>query len=218
MQELARTRYIAEQYANLQGLTGIPLGLLCLELFLYGIGWLILPETFLLWSIAIAIILTIVATMFYRFVYGRSRPLQRIQRRDILFAIGMAIVVASTLLLDSWLQPPVSLTEIALASGLFLYYWPYRRFAFHYLIIAMAIACIGLLPLFGSPPDHSLFICTNNACTINIGFGSHLNLLTQSPTAILMRFLLNFAILGIIGGLCDHLLLRHTFASVRNYD
>lgn len=219
MQELARTRYVAEQFPDLQGLTGIPSGLLCLELFVLGTGWLTLPGTLLVWSVGITIVLTIVATIFYRFVYGRTRPLRRVQRRDALFAIGMGILLTIALILDLWLQLPVGLVEIVLAGGLFIYYWPHRGFALHYLVIAIVIVCIGLLPFFGVAPDHSLFICTNNGCTINIVFGSHLNLLSQSPVAVLMRFCLSFAILGIIGGVCDHLLLRRTLAPVNeNYN
>jgi hypothetical protein len=215
MQELARTRYVAEQYPNLQGLTSIPFGLFCLELFLLGVGWLILPGTFFLWSIGITITLIVVATIFYRFVYGRSRPLQRVQRRSDLFAIGVAIVLAIVLFLNFWQHPPVSLAEIVLAGSLFLYYWPYRRFALHYLVIAVVIACIGLLPLFGGPLDHSIFMCMQGGCTFTLGFGSHLNLLSQSLAAVLMRLLLSFAILGIVGGFCDHLLLRRTFTPAK---
>ena len=215
MQELARTRYVAEQYPNLQGLTSIPFGLFCLELFLLGIGWLILPGMFFLWSIGITIALIVVATIFYRFAYGRSRTLQRVQRRSDLFAIGVGIIWTIALLLNLWLQPPVSLAEIVLAGGLFLYYWPYRRFALHYLVIAVVIACIGLSPLFSGPPDHSYFMCMQGGCTFTLGFGSHLNLLSQSLTAMLMRLLLSFAILGVIGGFCDHLLLRRTFTPAK---
>lgn len=215
MQELARTRYVTEQYSNLQGLTSIPFGLLFLELFLLGVGWLILPGTLLLWSIGITIMLIVVATIFYRFVYGRSHPLQRTQRRSALFAIVVGIMLAIALFLDPWLQPPVSLTEIMLAGGLFLYYWPHRRFVLYYLIIAIIIVCIGLLPLFGGPHDHSIFMCVNNGCTFILGFGRHLNLLSQSLAAVLMRLSLAFAILGIVGGLCDHLLLRHAFTPAK---
>ncbi len=215
MQELARTRYVAEQYPNLQGLTSIPFGLFCLELFLLGTGWLILSGTFLVWSIGITITLIVVATIFYRFAYGRSRPLQHVQRRSALFAIGGAIVLAIALFLNAWLHPPVSLAEIVLAGSLLLYYWPHRRFALHYLIIAVVIACTGLLPLFSSSPDHSIFMCINNGCTFTLGFGSHLNLLSQSLAAMLMRLLLSFAILGIVGGFCDHLLLSRSVISVK---
>ena len=132
--------------------------------------------------------------------------MRRVQRRDVLFI---------ALLLDPWLQLPVGLAEIVLAGGLFLYYWPHRRFALHYLVITLVIVCIGLLPLFGGPPDDRLFLCTNNGCTLTLGFGSHLNLLSQSLVAVLMRFILSYALLAIGGGLCDHLFLRHTIAPVK---
>ncbi len=215
MQESTRTRYVAEQYPDLQGLTSVPVGLFCLELFLLGLSWLVLPGTFLLWSIGITIALIIVATIFYRSTYGSTRPLRRVKRRDALFAIVMGIALAIGLIADPLLQPRVSLTEIALAGAIFLYYWPHRHFAVHYLVIALVIACIGLLPLFGGPPDYSSLTCGNNGCTINFAFGSHLNLLSQSVSAVLMRFLLSFAILGIIGGFCDHLLLKRAFAPLQ---
>jgi len=212
MEELARVRYITEQYPGLHGLSNIPSGLLCLELFLLGIGWLTVPGTFFFWSIILTIGLTIAATIFYRFVYGNTRPLRRVLLRDALFAIGLGIGLMVAFILNPLLKLHFDIAEGVLASGIFLYYWPYRRFARHYLVLAGVILCIGLLPLFSGGSDPGLGTCTFTSCAIHIDFGGHVNLFAQSVSAEVMRFLLSYAFLCILGGLGDHLLLKRATA------
>jgi hypothetical protein len=192
MQSLAHIRYIAQQYPNLQGLTSVPFGLFFLELVALGMGWLRPPAglgigTLLLVSIGIVCILTVTAGIYYRLSFGRARPLRRVQLRDILFISGLAVAIVVSLFIDLGLHPGVSVVEWSLAGGIFLYYWPFRRFALHYLVLAAVIAGIGLFPLFG-------------------GFWGEQNIAVE-----LVRLALCYGLLCLFGGIFDHLLLVRVF-------
>lgn len=98
----------------------------------------------------------------------------------VLFYIAGTVEIAR-----NW---PLSASGLVIAGGLMVYYWQNGRYRPHYLIMAVLMALVSLLPLTGALAIEQVQF-----------FG---------PDAVIGAFL--FALICIVGGLVDHWLLVRT--------
>ena len=151
---LRRVRYVTINYASLQGLKMVPLGL-WLWLWAAGeAGWWPWRNGWnpLLGLLALppALVLRLVVGAYYARVFGRVRSTSQRMGRT-LFTGAMLIVVGFPWLLisgcaDAGLQPPVSVLGLT-AAGLLALWCSTGRLHRQYLVAAALIAVVSLLPL-----------------------------------------------------------------------
>jgi hypothetical protein len=152
--QLERLRYVAGHYRDLQGLTLAPFGLIFLAPGLIPDGWGQQGETWRWFTIAGALLLSWLATIYYQRVVGRAWPALRTGGSYL----WMAIMICGALLLgyfaapwfDSRVNPPISVTAVVMAGLLLIPFVTARgRYRHHYLLLAVLYIVVALLPLTG---------------------------------------------------------------------
>lgn len=191
-QELQQIAWVTRNYDHLQGLRQLPFGLMFLFIAIDKAGWW---PWFSIWQpLSGLAVLGLCAAAYwwigryYAHTLGQVEPLPGHGRRMGLAAAIFLVLfyIAGTVeIARNW---PISASGLVIAGGLMVYYWQNGRYRPHYLILAVLMALVSLLPLTGAlPPEQVHF------------FG---------PDAVIGAFL--FALICIVGGLVDHWLLVRT--------
>jgi MFS family permease len=209
VQDLERVRYVTTRYEQMQGLRRVPLGLFLLATA--GFQWTVLAVTPTggiddrYGKLAVGLIVNVlyfsclllaaIALVLY-YVIGEhyERKFGRVERRPVgwrRMAVGIGtifMVVVAVFVVELWLEPPVRLDLLVMGGVLLFFRRKSWRFAAHYLVMGVLIACCGLLPLFGivsADPREELYL-----------------------TPLLLGMYL------LVGGIFDHLLLVRTMKSL----
>ena len=194
MQDLKRIHYVTKHYDQLMGLLWLPVGAFFLTQVPFQAGWIATPE----WLDAAHVILGsmlsgwlgVLIAKWYKRRFGKVTPsLADVDRWALGWGVLFFVVIAGQVV-DSVLDPPVSLLCVSLAACVLVFWWRGSRWAWHYAAMALIIAVVGLRPLFTDLSTREFIR----------GGGSGLLLGT----------------IFIIGGMFDHLLLVHTFKSVED--
>jgi len=190
---LALIRYVTQNYNSLQGLRMVPFGLFYLA---SAAGWLGKQGdcTFSIPALVLAILLYFGLGAYYRQRFGRVHhapvnlgPIRLAVESPVWFVVGLGafLVFWAISALDYFLRPPVSLLGLSLAAGLAaVWLLPTFRPRVHYLVMAILVTGISLLPL--------------------AGFSSGNEILAPVEGTLL------YIVLGsifVVGGLMDHLIL-----------
>jgi len=159
MRDLKRIRFVAENYAALQGLKFVPIGLLFYFVAFRDSGFSWAPsmlqpgnQTLTLPLFALMIALYWLVGVYYRRSFGRVASVQSTDRAMLGGVVGVICVFAVYFLaawVDAYLEPPVSFVMLAVGALLVAQWWVTGRFRSHYLVVTAVVAGIGLLPLFG---------------------------------------------------------------------
>jgi hypothetical protein len=155
VQDLKRVQFVTANYASLQGLKMVPLGLwLCLGAA-RSFGWMpwYTPIASLL-ALCVAGGLWLLVGRWYARDFGRVRPTAQRARQVLWTGILVVLVSFPWLLIlsfvDAALEPPLSTVGLAAAALLLLWLWrsapPLPN---HYVVAAALIATVSLLPLLG---------------------------------------------------------------------
>jgi len=160
-QDLKRVQYITANYASLQGLKMVPLGLwLCLGAA-RSFGWLPWYTPILsLLALCLACTLWLLISFWYTRAFGRVRSTTQ-RARQVLWTGIMIVIVSFPWLLisgfvDAALQPPVGVVGLT-AAALLVLWWSVGRLQKHYVVVAVLIAIVSLLPLLGIISKDKLF-------------------------------------------------------------
>jgi hypothetical protein len=179
VQGLRQVQYITTNYAGLQGLKMVPLGL---WLWLWAVGeagwwpWRNDCNPLLnLLTLPMALALWLIVGAYYTRAFGRVRPTSHRMGRT-LFTGAMVLVVSFPWLLisgyaDAALQPPVSVLGLT-AAGLLALWCSTGRLHRQYLVAAALIAVVSLLPLLGIISRDQLFggvLCATLGTVLVVG-------------------------------------------------
>jgi MFS family permease len=181
--DLEQIRYVTQNYSNLQGLRLIPLGLWLLIVGLVTIEFAI-PLLLAAW------VLTWLIGVYYNRSFGKVRSLTSPSWKSYLVGLLALAALIAAAVADRYLKLPVNLLGLTMATGLFLtWLQPAYRPRLHYLVVAVLVAAVSLLQLFGIPAANSTFYPV-----------------LAGSVGILLVIL--------IGGLFDHLLLVRAFKAL----
>jgi hypothetical protein len=181
--DLQQIRYVTQNYNNLQGLRLLPIGL-----------WLLIEGLFTaecaIPTLLIALVLTWLIGVYYKRQFGQVHAMNSPSWKSCLIAVLVLAALAAATAADYYLGLPVNLLGLTMAFGLFwVWLQPAYRPRLHYLVVAILVAALSLLQLFG----------------ISSGHATQPSMLAGS-IGILMVLL--------VGGLFDHLLLVRAFKAL----
>lgn len=181
--DLQQIRYVTQNYSNLQGLRLIPLGLWLLIVGLVTIEFAI-P------LLLAAVVLTWLIGIYYKRQFGQVHSMTSPTWKSYLLGLLVLAVLIAVAVMDWYLELPVSLLGLTMAIGLFLVWiQPAYRPRLHYLVVAILVAAMSLLPplgiFAGGPAFHPVWA------------GS-----------------LGILLVILVGGLFDHLLLVRAFKAL----
>ena len=154
MQDLKRVRYVTANYASLQGLKMVPLGLWLWLGAAGGFGWWPWykrwrPVSGLL-ALCVACVLWLLVGFYYTRTFGRVQPTPQRTRHMLLIGVMVLVVGCPWLLIsgfiDAAMQPPVSVLGLTVAVLLALW-CSTGNLQKHYLIAVVLIAGVSFLPL-----------------------------------------------------------------------
>ena len=162
MQNLQQVRYVTSNYHYLQGLRLVPFALFAIAQGALGGDWLDTPDWLHGWipfaiGLALAFLGYRMIGTYYDRTFGHVERAPGAGARDNrALAIFFLIYIASAVI-DASVRPRVSISELVLACGILAYWWPRRRFATHYLMGALIVIAVSLLPLLGITPTMQIF-------------------------------------------------------------
>lgn len=158
MQNLDKTRFIAANYSSLQGLKGVPLGLLLITVVLWANQLrgratdLSLPILFAF----VTIVASFLISHYYKTHYGKVESTPKQKRNLFLLSVVGVVVALGAFLGDSYLHLPVSLVGLVFGAAVVAEYLRMQWIApGRYLLPAM-LACfaivlaVSILPLLGA--------------------------------------------------------------------
>lgn len=158
MQNLEKTRFIAANYSNLQGLKGVPLGLLLITVVLWANQLrgratdLSLPILFGL----VTIVVTFLIYRYYKSHFGKVESTPKQKRVVFLLSAAAAVAALGAFLGDNYLHLPLSLVGLVFAAAVVAEYLRLQWITpGDYLLPAM-LACfaillaVSILPLLGA--------------------------------------------------------------------
>jgi hypothetical protein len=157
MQNIQQTRFLAANYSNLQGLKGVPLGLLLFALILWANGQtgratdLSLP----LLLTAGAALLTWVIYRYYETRFGKTERTPRQKRLELFLGIAGTLIALGAFFLDTSTRLLLSLTGLVFAAAIVAEYLRMQwyapgRYMLPVTLAAFAIMLIAsILPLLG---------------------------------------------------------------------
>jgi hypothetical protein len=158
MQNLAKTRFIAANYSSLQGLKGVPLGLLLISVVLWA-NQLHGRATDLSLPILFGLVTIIVTFLIYRYYKSHYGKVESTPKQKRVVSLLSAVAVAAALgafLGDNYLHLPLSLVGLVFAAAAVAEYLRMQWIApGRYLLPAM-LACftivlvVSILPLLGA--------------------------------------------------------------------
>ena len=158
MQNIQKTRFIAANYSNLQGLKAVPLGLLLLLVVLWANGQtgratdLSLPILFA----AVTAVLTWGIHRYYRTHFGKIERMPKQKRLELILGIVGGPVGLGAFVIDTVLHLPVSLIGLVFAASVVVEYlrmqWPTpdRYLLPGTLVFSVIMLVVSILPLLGS--------------------------------------------------------------------
>ncbi len=157
MSDLNKTRFLAANYANLQGLHAVPLGLLLLIVVLWAntqtgrAANLTLP----LLAAAILLALAVGIQRYYNTRFGKVKSTPRQKRLELLLSLGGGLVGLGAFLADIRLRLPFSCIGLVFAAAFVVEYWrmqqaaPGRYLLPNTVVYTVLMSIASLLPLFG---------------------------------------------------------------------
>jgi hypothetical protein len=160
--DVQRVRYVTENYRELQGLKSVVVGLFLLFIValydgrLPGSAWVLDSFLVLLLPLCMFGVVAILFRSIQRYYertlgHVESDP-ERIRRERQRGLIAYFLVFISYSLDRNW-QPPVSIGGLALAACFLVIAWPHRTYKIHYIVTAVLLAGVSLLPLGGISLD-----------------------------------------------------------------
>lgn len=158
MQNLDKTRFIAANYSNLQGLKGVPMGLLLITVVLWA-NQLHGRATDLSLPILFGFVTIVVTFLIYRYYksnYGKVESTPKQKRVVFLLSIVGAVVALAAFLGDNYLLLPLSLVGLVFAATVVAEYlrmqWiaPGRYLLPAMLVCFVIILTVSILPLLGA--------------------------------------------------------------------
>ena len=161
MPDLKRIRFVATNYAYLQGLKFVPLGVGVLLI----VGWMQIGGRALAVPIAIGIVVMTAIWLterYYERAVGRTRASLAYRLSDGGLALGGGALALAALWVDVYLRPPVSLLGLTCAVVILCDYVRMNwlaggRFRSYALVMAVLVAVTSLLPLLGLRMWYTLF-------------------------------------------------------------
>ena len=190
--ELQQIAWVTRHYDHLQGLRQLPFGFMFLLIAIDKSG---LWPWFSIWqplSGLAAVGLGVVGYwwigQYYARTLGQVQPLPHSKWRMGVAAVvflGLFYLAGTAEIARDW---PFSASGLVISGGLVVYYWQNGRYRPHYLILAVFMAVVSLLPLTGLLAVEQVHLL--------------------GPDAVIGALL--FALISIVGGLVDHWLLIRT--------
>lgn len=154
MQEQERVRYLTQNFGGLQGLNSVLAGvaiLLSAQSLAWSSGWSLvvlvggLVGTLALWP---------VVNGYYERTFGLVRPAPNARPRSWSLVRAAGAGVAAVLWgVEIYARPTVMVVLIGLALGLCALWWTERPFKNYYLVAAVILVGVALLPLMGLLPS-----------------------------------------------------------------
>jgi hypothetical protein len=154
MQNLNRIRFLAANYASLQGLKYVPIGLMTILMSLWG-NSLRKPATDLTLPILVAIgggVLYLFVDRYYAHVFGNiQRPTSTVRLEWLIQTVG-GILALIAFAVDVSFKLPVSTLGLVFSAALLADYLRITRFAqdrflLYYPFIAVGMIALSVLPL-----------------------------------------------------------------------
>jgi hypothetical protein len=157
MQNIHKTRFIAANYSNLQGLKGVPIGLLLLLVIIWANRQtgratdLTLPILFA----AGTAVLTWAIYRYYQTRFGQTERTPRQKRLELILGIVGGIFGLGAFVLDTILHLPISLIGLVFAAAVLVeylrmqWYAPGRYMLPGTLVTFTFMVVVSILPLFG---------------------------------------------------------------------
>ena len=157
MQNIQKTRFLAANYTNLQGLKAVPLWLLLLLVVLWANAQSGPARSlaFPLLACALMFSLAWAVQRYYETRFGKVVVSARQRRLDILLGAGGALVGLAAFLADVNLHLPFSCIGLVFATSFAIEYWrmqvlaPGRYLLANTVIYTLLLLGISLLPLLG---------------------------------------------------------------------
>jgi len=178
----------ASKVAYLRGLLAVPLGALFLLISLGNLGWAPLqsPWAFLACLAGLALAWAAI-NRYYNDHYGRVRAGHRpLVRYVVPWTVFPAALIGGPLL-QTWLQPPVSLVAALFAVAMLTWYALCVQLQAHHVVIWGGLLIVALVPVWGSFADEiSVALLPIGAATIICGVMDHRALVRSfgSPRAL----------------------------------
>src|SRR5688572_26724544 len=185
-----RIRFVTANYAQLQGLRLVPIGVLLLLVVVVNLLGFTDPVgvspaertrflTRMGFAYWVALGLALSAPVYYRYRYGSVEGLDRGRRNRWITIATVGFFVLT--MVDRRLDWPVSLSLLLVAASLFVTAWHEGWIRPYYPAVAVMWLVAGCLPVLGVPaPDSKLTLFFLAGLTlIVIGLGDHI-LLTRS--------------------------------------
>ena len=157
MQNIHKTRFLAANYSNLQGLKAVPLGLLLLAVVLWANGLreraedLSLP---ILFSVSAAALIAW-ANRFYRAHYGRVESTPRQRKTEWAIGVAGGIIGLTAFFLDTLVRLPISMVGLVFAAAvvtdyLRMQWYAPGRYLFPLALVSFLILLTAsILPILG---------------------------------------------------------------------
>lgn len=158
MQNLEKTRFIAANYSNLQGLRGVPIGLLLITVVLWAnqqhgrAADMSLPILFGLVTIGV----TFLIYRYYKSRYGKVERTPKQKWVAFLLSAAAGAAALGAFMGDTYLHLPLSLVGLVFAAGMVADYLRMRwlapgRYLFPAMLACFAIMlAVSILPLLGA--------------------------------------------------------------------
>lgn len=179
MKTLKEIRFVATNYANLQGLKSIPFSLCLVLLCLYVNGLSSTSRSFLVPAMLVIgmVLLYIAITRYYLHTFGRVQRTVESQRLETETMVAAGILALAAFWLDVSFKLPLSLIGLVFAFGLLADYlritWLVKgRFLLYYPIEAGLILLISVLPIIGFPDWWHTIGLKSQLLGVSIAIGS----------------------------------------------
>jgi hypothetical protein len=198
MQNMEKMRFVAANYSTLQGLKGVPLGLMLITVILWA-NQLHGRATDLTLPILFGVV-TIGATLwiyrYYQTHYGKVEPTLKQKRLVYLLSVIIGIVALGAFLGDIYLHLPLSLIGLVFAAQVVVEYVRMQSAAPGRFLLPAMLACflsilaVSMLPLLGAGEWWKLFgfrvqmygVCVVvGAVLVVFGLFEHWYLIRQLP-------------------------------------
>lgn len=157
-----RVRYVAKNYRELQGLKSVVAGLFLLFVVALYDGWL--PGSAWVLNSFLVLLLPfcmfgVVAILFrniqryYERTFGHVEPNPDHTRRERQKGMLIYFSLILSYFLDRAWQPLISIGGLVFAGFLLVMAWPNRTYQVHYIVTAVLLTGLSLLPLVGISLD-----------------------------------------------------------------